>query len=426
MKKLILILLLSFILIGCNIEKTEESFSVSSDSIYLAENEGTHIPIYYAGIEEERISVSFSNEEVLEFDSKELYVKARNIGFTKININVKDSDYTATIDVYVEASEIVKPVIQPSHNLITVDTPFTFFFKNATKVGASIESFEYSVNDEELAQIDENFIIHPKKAGTLTVTATLKSNPEITTSFDIEIVQKDYSEKYILTTQNNTFNVLPGEYLNLYVDGSNENLERDFYFSSWSTDIASITADGKIVGIKEGLAYVGVKSKTTGKSGVIYVEVKGKTNKIDYKQRLLDLALSEAGYRETSEAWTKFGEWYDPLYANLDWCAMFVAYNANEAGIPTTIIPRLAKVEFFKTTMERQGRFHYSGDYTPVAGDLIMFGNLSHIAIVLYVKDGRVYTMEGNTSRMAAERNYDLDDSYILGYGNPDYEKLNH
>lgn len=426
MKKLLLIFLLSFILIGCNLEKTQESFSVSSELIYLAENEGTHIPIYYEGIDEERISVTFSNEEVLDFDSKELYIRAKEIGFTKININVMDSDYTATIDVYVEAREIVKPIIQPSHNIITVDTPFAFFFKNQNKVGASIESFDYSLNNEELAEIDENLIIHPKQVGKLTVTATLKSNPEITSSFEIEIVQKDYNEKYILTTPNNSFRVLPGEYLNLYVDGSDKDLERDYYFSSWNTDIASITADGKIVGIKEGLAYIGAKSKKTGKSGVIYIEVKGKTNKIDYKQRLIDFALSEIGYRETSEAWTKFGEWYEPGYALLDWCAMFVAYNANEAGIPTTIIPRLAKVEFFKTTMERQGRFYYPDEYTPVAGDLIMFGNMSHIGIVLYVKDGRVYTIEGNTSKMVAERNYDLNDSYILGYGNPDYEKLNY
>ena len=426
MRKLFFILLLSFILIGCNVEKTEETFYVSSDIVYLRENEGTYIPIYYEGISQDRILVTFSNQDILDFDPEEIYIRAKQIGYTKIDITIKDSVYKSTIDVYVESNNVLAPVIQPSHNMITVDTPFTFFFKNANKVGASIESFAFSLNDESLAKIDENYVIHPLKNGTLTVTVTLKSNPEIKSNFSVEIVDKDFNEKYIITTENNSFSVAPGEYLNLYVNGSDANLERDYYFSSWNTDYASVTADGKIVGIKEGLAYIGVKSKKTGKSGVIYVEVKGKTNQVNYVQRFIDLALSEKGYRETSEAWTKFGEWYDPNYALLDWCAMFVAYNANQAGIPTTVVPRLAKVEFFKTTMERQGRFHYRGEYTPVAGDLIMFGDLSHIGIVLYVKDGRVYTMEGNTSKMAAERNYNLNDTYIYGYGNPDYAKLNY
>lgn len=47
-------------------------------------------------------------------------------------------------------------------------------------------------------------------------------------------------------------------------------------------------------------------------------------------------------------------------------------------------------------------RFGYGhaddGKYTPKSGDLIFFESSEHIGIVRYAKDGRVYTVEGNTS----------------------------
>ena len=49
------------------------------------------------------------------------------------------------------------------------------------------------------------------------------------------------------------------------------------------------------------------------------------------------------------------------------------------------------------------------------------------------VKDGRVYTVEGNTSSQAgivanggcvAQKSYDLHDPGIAGYGRPDYDAV--
>ena len=44
-----------------------------------------------------------------------------------------------------------------------------------------------------------------------------------------------------------------------------------------------------------------------------------------------------------------------------------------------------------------------------------------HIGIVRYVKDGRVYTVEGNASNKVSARDYALSDTYIVGYGRPKY-----
>jgi hypothetical protein len=60
-------------------------------------------------------------------------------------------------------------------------------------------------------------------------------------------------------------------------------------------------------------------------------------------------------------------------------------------------------------------------------GDLIFFrsagvGRVSdHVGLVRYVKGGRVYTVEGNSSGQVALRDYALGDTYIVGYGRPNY-----
>ena len=45
----------------------------------------------------------------------------------------------------------------------------------------------------------------------------------------------------------------------------------------------------------------------------------------------------------------------------------------------------------------------------------------NHVGLVIGVENGRVYTIEGNTSDMVGLRSYTLGNSAILGYCVPDY-----
>ena len=60
------------------------------------------------------------------------------------------------------------------------------------------------------------------------------------------------------------------------------------------------------------------------------------------------------------------------------------------------------------------------------AGDIIIFGRpdfRTHVGIVIGVKDGMVYTGEGNATgeeyydSRVTEKTYSLNSSYIVGYG---------
>lgn len=68
-------------------------------------------------------------------------------------------------------------------------------------------------------------------------------------------------------------------------------------------------------------------------------------------------------------------------------------------------------------------------DIPQKVGDIIFFdwadkhdGHSDHVGIVERVEDGRVYTIEGNSSDSCKERDYDLNDFQIQGYGTPAYQ----
>ena len=66
----------------------------------------------------------------------------------------------------------------------------------------------------------------------------------------------------------------------------------------------------------------------------------------------------------------------------------------------------------------------------PQVGDLIFFGDCDHIGIVEKVENGRIYTIEGNTSNKAeliinggqvARKSYELTSRYIKAFARPNY-----
>ncbi|WP_166246389.1 CHAP domain-containing protein, partial [Paenibacillus turpanensis] len=118
---------------------------------------------------------------------------------------------------------------------------------------------------------------------------------------------------------------------------------------------------------------------------------------------------------------TPYGKWYG--LNGQPWCAMFVSWIADQAGVLGTEVPKFARVtdgvQWFK---DKDSYMTRSSDYKPNAGDVIFFKNTSgqhHVGIVTGydLKEGVVYTIEGNTSDAVKRRKYYLSDPYILGYG---------
>lgn len=155
---------------------------------------------------------------------------------------------------------------------------------------------------------------------------------------------------------------------------------------------------------------------------------------------IIAVAKTQIGYTELSTStgkplakgqdggYTKYGAWFGaPTTA---WCAFFVAWCANQAGVSTSVIPRIGNCASMVNWFSKRGRYFPKSGFTPKAGDLIFFNwnggsTAKHIGIVTGVKGNEVYVIEGNTGSSvgyrAEAKTRKKNASYILGYARPAY-----
>jgi peptidoglycan hydrolase-like protein with peptidoglycan-binding domain len=102
------------------------------------------------------------------------------------------------------------------------------------------------------------------------------------------------------------------------------------------------------------------------------------------------------------------------------WCADFVSYCFEKAGHPIG-----QKGVGYCSVASMAGWFQGRGHWhsKPKVGAIITFdwpteaGRYNHVGIVTRVANGRVYTIEGNSSDGVHERSYPIGSSVISGYG---------
>lgn len=148
--------------------------------------------------------------------------------------------------------------------------------------------------------------------------------------------------------------------------------------------------------------------------------------------KLLDYARSQIGYHEGAGNWNKYAEepgmteWLSWSPQSTYWCdtfsdSIYLHCFGLKAASEMTYQPIGAgsvlcsqSAAYYKNA----GAFYNS----PEPGDQIFFyvsGGINHIGVVEKVEDGKVVTIEGNTSDMVARRTYALGSGSIAGYGRP-------
>lgn len=110
----------------------------------------------------------------------------------------------------------------------------------------------------------------------------------------------------------------------------------------------------------------------------------------DQRADIVAVALTQVGYMEGANNDTKYGVWYG--YNNLGWCGIFVAWCADQAGVPTSVLARtgVANPSAYGLTAKPDG-------YIPLSGDLFFARDHSHVGLVYYVEGEYFYSLEGNT-----------------------------
>ena len=137
---------------------------------------------------------------------------------------------------------------------------------------------------------------------------------------------------------------------------------------------------------------------------------------------IVQIALSQVGNVGGQPYWSWYG-----FNSRVEWCACFVSWVANQAGyIESNIIPKFAGCQNGIDWFKAMGQWKEKG-YIPREGDIIFFdwevdGSVNHVGIVEKVKNGKVYTVEGNsTDDMCRQKEYDINSNVIFGYGTPAY-----
>ncbi len=157
-------------------------------------------------------------------------------------------------------------------------------------------------------------------------------------------------------------------------------------------------------------------------------------------QDFIAVTKTQIGYTELSTStgkplsksqnggYTKYGAWFGaPTVA---WCAFFVSWCSNQAGISSSVIPRIGNCEVMTNWYKNVGRYFYASQVTPRTGDLIFYnwagGKIAeHIGIVTGVSGNNIYTVEGNTGSSMGYRceakTRTKGAKYIVGYARPAY-----
>ena len=136
---------------------------------------------------------------------------------------------------------------------------------------------------------------------------------------------------------------------------------------------------------------------------------------------MVAVAQSQIGNVGGAPYWSWWG-----LDYRVEWCAIFVSWVADQCGyLDTGVLPKMEGVRPYVDWFIERGQWQ-GRDYEPSPGDIIFFdwesdGLADHVGIVEKVENGLIYTIEGNTGDVCAERRYTLGSAPVYGFGLPLY-----
>ena len=147
----------------------------------------------------------------------------------------------------------------------------------------------------------------------------------------------------------------------------------------------------------------------------------------DWRLDALAIAQSQLGYTESTKnyavaedgqtlmGYTRYGAWQGTPYD--EWNAPFLAFCLHYAEVED--VPPAGDWGGWATAWPEA--FRTPKDYTPAAGDLVLFdrdgdGTADRVAIVAEVTEGGFTAIEGNAEHAVGQRAYETADSGILGY----------
>lgn len=114
------------------------------------------------------------------------------------------------------------------------------------------------------------------------------------------------------------------------------------------------------------------------------------TNTGNQRYDIIQVALTQVGYKEGSNNYTKYGAYFNN--PNTQWCGWFVSWCAAQAKVPSSVLRRqgIAKASSFGLSTFK------ASERTPQSGDL--YFKSGHVGLVYSVSGNYFTTIEGNSN----------------------------
>ena len=130
---------------------------------------------------------------------------------------------------------------------------------------------------------------------------------------------------------------------------------------------------------------------------------------------IAQVALTQLGYAETGDNYTKYNVWFYGSNQSAPWCAIFISWCAAQAGVPESIVARNARASGFSVSNMRLNRYgapaYAFGDKAAQCGDIAYIDNSgnevsNHVGLVYKADSEYIYTVEGNCGDKVITRKY--------------------
>lgn len=285
-----------------------------------------------------------NDENIASLEQNALIAKKSGIAIVTIT---KKSEPSIVKKINIEIIPRQPELLVSSSNLV-VGGKTNLFIKNIDELETDdFSKYNVIVEDSSIVKIEDD-IVTALKLGSTIIRVESKENKNIKGEVEINVIKtsevtdsngEPAEGTLVLYSDDPKNSVLAGEFLKLHIDGAIDN--ENYKWVSTNTEIAIVNDKGRIIAVNKGITQIAAISKTNKEvMGLIYVTVYGEPN-VDYAARLVKIAAEEIGYQEVYDNDTKYGEWYNLNYQ--PWCAMFVSWCANQAGISTDIIPKYCR-----------------------------------------------------------------------------------
>ena len=161
--------------------------------------------------------------------------------------------------------------------------------------------------------------------------------------------------------------------------------------------LSNVLADSKVGQVMNSFINFNPGSASSGSSG-------GSSGSDKYTgsgsgSDLVKIAMRE--YEEGNEGHNnKYNEWMWGDGSTLPWCAAFVAWCADQAGISTDIIPKVGECNTMSNGILSNGGKEIDNVKDAKPGDILFYGSKGgyyHVGIIRDFKDGKLRSVEGNT-----------------------------